>query len=123
MYQLETVTASLANNTPYTLTYQSSSQELGNFYTKNQTIAAGAEAAVFYAAGVGGGSDTGCEGAVVYNFTDGNGNTQSITLCYKDPFFGSNAFTVTCPSGMSGSANQPQSGSVVITYTVGGSTD
>lgn len=120
MSQNENVTAQLANNTQYTLTYQSSNQEWGNFYLKNQTIDPNSSVAIFYAVGAEG-SGTGCEGSVIYGFTDQFGNQQTITLTYSDPYIGSNSFGVpSTPSGVTGSANQPGGGPVNVTYTIGG---
>ena len=120
MSQNENVTASLQNNTQYTLTYQSVNVEWGNYYNHGTTIDANSTVDIFYAVGAEG-SGTGCQGSVIYGFTDQNGHQQTITLTYEDPYIGSNSFGVTnLPNGLSGSANQPSGGPVTVTFSLSG---
>lgn len=119
MSQHENVTATLTNNTQYTFVYASVDTAWGNYYNQATTIGPNMSVVVFFAIGAEG-SATGCQGNVVYNFVDQNGNTDSIGLSYEDPYSGSNSFSITVPSGMTGSATQPSGGPVAVTYTVGG---
>jgi len=117
----ENVTGIINNNTEFEFTYNANALEWGYYYNIEQSVDANASATMFYACGAEG-SGTGCEGNVYYNFTDQNGNTQSISLYYQDPFIGSNIFKISVPPGMTGSAtpNVP-SGSVTVVWTVSGS--
>jgi hypothetical protein len=120
MSQNENVTASITNNTDYTIKYQSVDVLWGNYYNKNTTIDPHSTTAIFYAVGAEG-SGTGCQGNVTYGFTDQNGNAQTFVLTYEDPYSGSNSFgTASLPNGITGSSNDPQGGPVVVTYMIGG---
>jgi hypothetical protein len=117
----ENVTASIQNDTQYTLVYSKVNTLWGNYYNHGTTVGPNTTVDVFYAVGAEG-AGTGCQGSVIYNFTDQNGNQQSITLSYEDPYIGDNSFQVPeLPAGMKGSANQPSGGPVTVTYTISGS--
>jgi|SRR5579864_6620217 len=119
MSEAENVTATLQNNTQYTLYYQSVNVEWGNYYNKNTTIDPKSAAAIFYAVGAEGAA-TGCQGTVIYEFKDQYGHTQTVTLTYEDPYIGDNSFSTVVPAGMTEDTPQPQGTSVTITYTIGG---
>jgi len=111
----------ITNNTEFEFTYSANDTELGRYYNVEQSVDANASAMMFYAV-PDEGSGTGSEGNVYYNFTDQNGNTQSISLYYQDPFLGSNIFKISVPPGMTGSATPSGSGSAVtVVWTVSGS--
>ena len=118
--ELLSVTAMLVNNSPYDLKYESASVVWGNYYNKSTSVPPDSTLEIFYAIGLGG-APTGCQGTVTWAITDQNGNSQDITLTYKDTYTGPNSFGITVPSGMTGSATQPQGDEVTVTYTVGGS--
>lgn len=93
------VTATLNNQTDYVLNYVSQNTVWGNGAAiSGASVCPGASLQIFYAHGAQG-TATGCQGTVLYQFTDQNGIAQSVTLAYADPFSGSHSFSATVPSG------------------------
>jgi hypothetical protein len=127
MSENNNVTATIDNQTTYTLNYDSNNVSWGYVTTSgpdNSTvIPPGSQLQVFYAWGAEG-SGTGCQGNLTYGFTDQNNNSQELTLFYKDPYnLGTdNEFSATVPSGLTCTNNGPTHGdSVAVTYTISGS--
>lgn len=119
-----TVTAEINNQTQYLLTFETNSIIEGRFSNAepNSTqIPAGEQLQVFFASSAGAGSEAGCEGSVIYQFTDQNGNPQVVTLFYKDLYLGDNEFSATVPGGLSCTNDGPTHGDMVaVTYTISG---
>jgi hypothetical protein len=115
------VTATIANQTPYTFTYSTQKLTSGTVTINAKTIDASSSAQAFFAM-ASPGTATGCEGTVTYSFTDQNGTTQNISFFYEDPYANPNKFSVTAPAGISSKNNGPANGfQVAVTYTISGS--
>jgi len=124
MSEVCNITATIDNQTQYALTFDTNSTVWGYFSDSgtgdNSQVPANSQLQVFTAWGAEG-SGTGCQGQVTYTFTDQNNNPQDITLFYKDPYTGDNAFSATVPGGLSCTNNGPTHGDTVsVIYTISG---
>ena len=115
------VTATLDNQTPYTLNYDSVSVQWGDYYNQHTTVVPNSTLEIFYACGAED-ADSGCQGTVTWTFTDQNGNAQDFTLTYNDPASGPNTYSTNVPEkGMSGSYSGGGGDSASVTFTISGS--
>ena len=103
--------AMFANQTAFTLTYQNNSTDWGQCEIVAPTIAPNANVLAFN--GTSNATFSGCQGTVVYGFTDQSGNAQTVQMSYNDPFSGSNSVTITYPNGMTGGSYVPSHGSYI----------
>ena len=114
------VTATIDNQTPYTLSYSSQNLSYGKVTIDAKTIDASTSALAFVGASFPGPPFT-CEGTVTYSFTDQNGATQYVSFFYEDPYEGPNEFSVAAPPGISSKNNGPPNGTnVKVTYAING---
>jgi hypothetical protein len=115
------VTATISNNTAYKLDFDNDSTTWGSFNNTETTISPHSQQEVFTAVGAAG-SGTGCQGSATYTFTDQYNHSQDVTLFYKDPYIGSNAFSATAPAGITITNDGPAHGDTVpVTYSISGS--
>jgi hypothetical protein len=114
-----TVSAYVQNSTSFTLNYQSDSIPWGQCVVSTNVIEPGQTVLAF--TGTSNAVFSGCEGTVIYTFTDQNQQSQTVQFYYNDPFSGSNSVSITVPNGMVGNSSIPQHGSdLTANYALAG---